>query len=121
MGGVDIADQLQSTYVLNWLPLFFWVLDHAIINVSRVGIHLFSPAFCSAANTSDKSAAGWILDDKGRKYWKEKEPQEFCESLYVGPDGIRHGSRHSVAVVGFLYSRLLLDLSFSSDCFSRLL
>lgn len=38
MGGVDIADQRRSYYYTqlrvcrNWLPLFFWLLDTAIIN-----------------------------------------------------------------------------------------
>jgi hypothetical protein len=38
MGSVDIADQLRSNYIIQfpvrrtWLPLFFWLLDTAIIN-----------------------------------------------------------------------------------------
>ena len=38
MGGVDIADQLRSNYIIQfpvrrtWLPLFFWLLDTSIIN-----------------------------------------------------------------------------------------
>ena len=38
MGGVDIADQLRSYYSTQltvfrtWVPLFFWLLDTAIIN-----------------------------------------------------------------------------------------
>src|SRR6266540_1953751 len=38
MGGVDIADQLRSNYIIQfpvqrtWVPLFFWLLDTAIIN-----------------------------------------------------------------------------------------
>jgi len=42
MGGVDIADQLQSYYSTqlracrNWLPLFFWLLDTAIVNSYRI-------------------------------------------------------------------------------------
>jgi hypothetical protein len=38
MGGVDIADQLrgyygtQLTVQRTWMPLFFWLLDTAIIN-----------------------------------------------------------------------------------------
>ena len=42
MGGVDIADQLRSYYSTqlracqNWLPLFFWLLDTAIVNSYRI-------------------------------------------------------------------------------------
>jgi Transposase IS4 len=38
MGGVDIADQYRSYYTTqliacrNWLPIFFWTLDTALIN-----------------------------------------------------------------------------------------
>ena len=38
MNGVDIADQLRSSYptqlkaLRNWLPLFFWLLDTTIVN-----------------------------------------------------------------------------------------
>ena len=38
MNGVDIADQLRSSYptqlkaLRNWLPLFFWLLDTSIVN-----------------------------------------------------------------------------------------
>ncbi|KAI5837752.1 hypothetical protein DFP73DRAFT_486816, partial [Morchella snyderi] len=38
IGGVDIADQRQSYWPTqlrvcwNWLPLFFWYLDTAIVN-----------------------------------------------------------------------------------------
>jgi hypothetical protein len=35
MGGVDIADQLRSYYQKTrrtWMPMFFWLLDTAIIN-----------------------------------------------------------------------------------------
>jgi len=38
MGGVDIADQRRSYYYTqlrtcrNWFPLFFWLLDTAVIN-----------------------------------------------------------------------------------------
>jgi Transposase IS4 len=42
MNGVDIADQLRSYYCTqqtvrrNWMPLFFWLLDTAIINAYRI-------------------------------------------------------------------------------------
>ncbi|CAG8660293.1 6911_t:CDS:2, partial [Paraglomus brasilianum] len=42
MNGVDIADQLRSYYNTqqtvrrNWMPLFFWLLDTAIINTYRI-------------------------------------------------------------------------------------
>ena len=38
MGGIDIADQYRSYYTTqliarcNWLPIFFWILDTALIN-----------------------------------------------------------------------------------------
>jgi hypothetical protein len=38
MGGVDIADQLRSNYIIQfpvrrtWYPLFFWMLDTSIVN-----------------------------------------------------------------------------------------
>lgn len=42
MGGVDIADQLRSYYSTqqpcrrNWMPLFYWLLDTALINSYRI-------------------------------------------------------------------------------------
>lgn len=42
MNGVDVADQLRSYYNTqqtvqrNWMPLFFWLLDTAIINSYRI-------------------------------------------------------------------------------------
>ena len=42
MNGVDVADQLRSYYNTqqivrrNWMPLFFWLLDTAIINAYRI-------------------------------------------------------------------------------------
>ncbi|CAG8728662.1 2479_t:CDS:2, partial [Cetraspora pellucida] len=42
MNGVDVADQLRSYYSMqqttrrNWMPLFFWLLDTAIINTYRI-------------------------------------------------------------------------------------
>lgn len=42
MGGVDIADQLRSYYLIqqivrrNWLPYFFWLLDTAIVNTYQI-------------------------------------------------------------------------------------
>jgi Transposase IS4 len=42
MNGIDVADQLRSYYNTqqavrrNWMPLFFWLLDTAIINAYRI-------------------------------------------------------------------------------------
>lgn len=42
MNGVDVADQLRSYYNTqqtvrrNWMPLFFWLLDTAIVNAYRI-------------------------------------------------------------------------------------
>ena len=42
MNGVDVADQLRSYYNTqqtarrNWMPLFYWLLDTAIINAYRI-------------------------------------------------------------------------------------
>ena len=42
MNGVDVADQLRSYYNTqqtvrrNWMPLFFWLLDTAIVNSYRI-------------------------------------------------------------------------------------
>ena len=42
MGGVDIADQLQSYYntqlrsCRNWYPLFYWLLDTTLVNCYRI-------------------------------------------------------------------------------------
>jgi len=42
MNGVDVADQLrlyyntQQTAQRNWMPLFYWLLDTAIINAYRI-------------------------------------------------------------------------------------
>jgi hypothetical protein len=42
MNGVDVADQLRSYYNTqqtvrrNWMPLFFWLLDTAIVNTYRI-------------------------------------------------------------------------------------
>jgi len=45
MGGVDIADQLQAGFstqqhgVKPWCPLFYWLLDSAIINAYIIYKH----------------------------------------------------------------------------------
>ncbi|CAG8829212.1 21645_t:CDS:1 [Cetraspora pellucida] len=42
MNGADVADQLRSYYNTqqttrrNWMPLFFWLLNMAIINAYRI-------------------------------------------------------------------------------------
>jgi hypothetical protein len=42
MNGIDIADQLRSYYNTqkitrrNWMPIFFWLLDTAIINAYQI-------------------------------------------------------------------------------------
>ena len=42
MNGVNVADQLRSYYNTqqtarrNWMPLFYWLLDTAIINAYRI-------------------------------------------------------------------------------------
>ena len=55
MGGVDIADQLQGYYNTQlsvrrtWIPLFFWLLDTAIVNsyliLKKSGINISSKDF----------------------------------------------------------------------------
>jgi hypothetical protein len=46
MGGVDIADQLRAYYstqriaLRSWYPLFFWMLDTAILNAYLIGQQL---------------------------------------------------------------------------------
>ena len=46
IGGVDIANQLRAYYstegiaLRSWYPLFFWILDIAILNASLVGQQL---------------------------------------------------------------------------------
>ncbi len=50
MGGVDIADQLQGYYGTQlpvqrtWMPLFFWLLDTALISsyliLKRIGLNI---------------------------------------------------------------------------------
>jgi hypothetical protein len=48
MGGVDIADQLRAYYstqriaLRSWYPLFFWLLDTAILNAYLIGKQLYS-------------------------------------------------------------------------------
>jgi len=48
MGGVDIADQLRAYYstqrisLRSWYPLFFWMLDTAILNAYLIGQQLYS-------------------------------------------------------------------------------
>src|SRR3954451_18246919 len=66
MGGVDIADQHRQYYSTQittgrtWMPLFFWLLDTAIINsylickIARAG----STAGSAEATTSAAIAAG---------------------------------------------------------------
>jgi hypothetical protein len=51
MGGVDIADQLRSYYTTqrislrNWYPLFFWIIDTAILNSYLLGKSLYGAKF----------------------------------------------------------------------------
>jgi hypothetical protein len=53
IGGVDIADQLRSYYCIqrislrSWYPLFFWILDTAILNVYLVGKKLHNDNYMS--------------------------------------------------------------------------
>jgi len=50
MGGVDITDQRQSSYLShetsqrNWLPLLFWILDTGITNTYLIA-HLVHPKY----------------------------------------------------------------------------
>ena len=49
MGGVDIADELRSYYYTqltsrrSWLPLFYWLLDTALVN-SYILYRMYKPA-----------------------------------------------------------------------------
>lgn len=53
MGGVDIADQLRSYYTTqrislrNWYPLFFWIIDTAILNSYLIGKSVNGSRFMS--------------------------------------------------------------------------
>jgi hypothetical protein len=50
MGGVDIADQLRAGFstqqrgVKPWRPLFYWLLDSAIINAFCISEHQRKPS-----------------------------------------------------------------------------
>lgn len=63
MGSVDIADQYRQTYktqrkaMRNWWPIFYWVLDHSIINGFKIG-----------------SNEGY--------YWKKRQHKDFRIRLY---------------------------------------
>ena len=45
MGGVDIADQHRAAFktqrkaMRNWLPHWYWMIDHACINAFKVAVH----------------------------------------------------------------------------------
>jgi hypothetical protein len=62
MGGVDIADQLRSYYTTqrislrNWYPLFFWILDTAILNAYLLGRQLYGDGYMAH---KDFRAALW--------------------------------------------------------------
>src|SRR6266498_4179168 len=51
MGGVDIASQLRSSYIIQflirrtWIPLFFWIIDTAIINSYKILNYLWNDLF----------------------------------------------------------------------------
>jgi hypothetical protein len=53
MGGVDIADQFRAYYSTqrisfrSWYPLFFWILDTAILNAYLIGKKLCSDDYMS--------------------------------------------------------------------------
>jgi hypothetical protein len=53
MGGVDIADQFRTYYstqrisLRSWYPLFFWILDTAILNAYLIGQKLHSDKYMS--------------------------------------------------------------------------
>ena len=48
MGGVDIADQHRAAYktqrkaMRNWLPHWYWMIDHTTINAFKMAV--YSPA-----------------------------------------------------------------------------
>ncbi len=64
MGGVDIADQHRAAFktqrkaLRNWLPYWYWMIDHAIINAFKIGVH----------------APG--------KYWTNRQHRDFRTRLY---------------------------------------
>jgi len=61
-GGVDIADQLRSYYHTQlagrrlWLPLFFWLLDTAIVN-SYIIYRMYNPSASQEQFRIDMSKA----------------------------------------------------------------
>ena len=48
MGGIDIADQYRAAYKIqrkamrNWLPYWYWMIDHTTINAFKMAV--YSPA-----------------------------------------------------------------------------
>jgi hypothetical protein len=75
MGGVDIADQYRSYYTTqitqrrNWLPIFFWILDTALINsfiIYRDFLNLNTESGCpiTQKDFNIELAWAWINQEK---------------------------------------------------------
>src|SRR5436305_12076837 len=79
MGGVDIADQLREYYGTQlpirrtWMPLFFWLLDTAIINSYLV-------LKKSDKNISQKDFRIKLVWDLIRAGLEEKEKRPYTRS-----------------------------------------
>src|SRR5437762_3922156 len=68
MGGIDIADQYRSYYITqlitwcNWLPIFFWLLDTALLNSFIIYREFFNPrvkASCLFSHKQFHIAVAW--------------------------------------------------------------
>ena len=78
MGGVDITNQYCSYYTTqivarcNWLPIFFWILDTALLNSFIIYQEFFNSKAEDSCPFSHKEfnievAWNWILQDQNNR------------------------------------------------------
>ena len=108
MKGVDIADQLRSNYIIQfpvqrtWVPLFFWLLDTAIINSYLIF------KLKNKNNESHKSFRlnlAWKLIELGLKLDEERETYSKGKQKLTS---ILAASTSTAAITPIIISKLKL-------------
>ena len=94
MGGVDIADQLRSYYTTQritfrtWYPLFFWILDTAILNAYLIGRQLYGKAYMD--HKSFRLALWTSLFHYSQQVFSDRKLAEFHSNRPKPREGLEH-------------------------------
>jgi hypothetical protein len=92
MGGVDIADQYRSYYTTqlvqrrNWLPIFFWILDTALVNsfiIYRDFLNLNTESGCPITykDFNIKLAWAWINQENFSDNDDTNNPLDYSSTI----------------------------------------